>query len=275
VIPLLDGTIDEVQEWGRRQAEDRVSCRDIITGRSPSKARQFVVVALTLVHRAVEELPAVVNPSGAQRVYLNKHLHDAVSATVASPWMLVTDDARAAVALELAQRCRTLPLLSGSGGGSWPVLALPDALRGAEATGPADRWPTASPRLVAFIEGAVLEDLAGEPSHDEYLTKLQRLQHGFGLNIQELTRLLHVSRTSVQKWLAGGGISRDVQARIDEQLAYLARMESHWRPGLLPSIVRRRGRGLGGRTPLQLILAGQNDKVLEYFDALSDYGATA
>jgi hypothetical protein len=275
VIALLDGTIDEVQEWGRRQAEAQISCRDVITGRSPSKARQFVAVALTLVHRAMEELTAEVRAPDAERAYLNKHLHEAVSATVMSPWMVVADDARAAVALELAQRCRSIPLLNGGGGGPWSALPLPDALRRSEAAGSVEGWPTASPRLVAFIEGAVLEDLTGEPGHDEYLTKLQRLQHGFGLNIQELTRLLHVSRTSVQKWLAGGGISRDVQARIDEQLNYLARMESHWRPGLLPSIVRRRGRGLRGRTPLQLILAGKSDEVLEYFDSLSDYGATA
>jgi hypothetical protein len=270
---LLEGNVDEVQDWGLRQAEDRVSCRDVITGRSPHKARAFVSVALKVVHRAVEEITAAMELSDAERAYLTKHLHDAVAATAISPWMVFADDARATIALEIAQRCRTTPFLNGRRDA--PQLPVLDAMRRLAAAQSKNQWPKASPRLVAFLEGAVLEDLASEPLYDEYLTKLQRLQSGFGLNTQELSTLLHVSRTSIQKWLAGGGISRAVQARIDEQLAHLARMESHWRPGLLPSIVRRHGRGLRGKTPLQLILTGKSDAVTEYFDALSDYGATA
>jgi hypothetical protein len=270
---LLEGNVQEVEEWGLRQAEDRISCREVFTGRSPQKARAFVSVALKVVHKAVDEMAAAVEPLEAERTYLTKYLHDAVSATAVSPWMIVADDARAAVALEIAQRCRSTPFLNRRTDASeLPVRDAMERLAAMQSTG---QWPTASPRLVAFLEGVVLEDLAGEPLHDEYLTKLQRLKNGFGVNTQELAKLLDVSRTSIQKWLDGGGISRDVQARIDEQLAHLVRMESHWRPGLLPSIVRRRGRGLKGRTPLQLILAGKGDEVIEYFDALSDYGATA
>jgi transcriptional regulator with XRE-family HTH domain len=273
VTALLDGTPEEVQAWGRRQAADRVSCREVLAGRSPRKARAFVSAALKVVHRAVEEVTAAAHPPAAERAYLIKHLHDAVVATAVSPWAMVADDARAAVALEIAQRCRSTPFLHRGREGPGGLAGA--ALRRLAAAQAGEGWPAASPRLVAFLEGAVLEDLAGEPLHDEYLTKLQRLQHGLGLNTQELARLLRVSRTSIQKWIAGGGLSRDVQARIDEHLAYLARMESHWRPGLLPSILRRRARGLRGRTPLQLILAGQSDEVVEYFDALSDDSATA
>ncbi len=270
---LLEGNAEQVQDWGLRQAAELVSCRDVMKGTSPHKARVFASIALEVVHRAVAEITSVCRPSDVERVYLIKHLHDAVTATAVSPWIVLADDARAAVALEIAQRCRTTVFLCAPR--HVPQLPIVEAMKRFAAEQSQQHVQQASPRLVAFLEGVVLEDLATEPLHDEYLTKLQRLQSGFGLNTQELTALLHVSRTSIQKWLAGGGISRDVQARIDEQLAYLARMESHWRPGLLPSIVRRHGRGLKGKTPLELILKGKSDAVIDYFDALSDYSATA
>lgn len=270
---LLDGTPEAVQAWGMRQARDRVSCREVAAGRSPRKARAFVSVALQVVHRALREVTAAVEPPEAERAYLIKHLHEAVAATVVSPWSAVADDARAAVALELARRCRSIPCLNHRREARDRLVH--EMIRRVAADRSTKGWAPASPRLVAFLDGAVLEDLAGDPLHDEYLTKVQRLQTGFGLNTQELAKLLGVSRTSIQKWISGGGVSRDVQARIDEHLANLTRMENHWRPGLLPSIMRRRGRRLQGRTPLQLMLAGKSDQIIEYFDALSDYGATA
>ncbi len=270
---LLRGDVDQIQGWGLRQADDEVSCREVLTGTSTRKARTYIAVALKVVHQAYAEIIAEISGSPAERIYLAKHLHDAVSSAPVSLWTALADDTRAVVALEIAQRCRNMPFLNRLQDA--PGLPIVEVMSRWEAEQSEKQLPAPSKRLMAFLEGAVLEDLATEPLHDEYVSKLHLLQAGFGLNIEELRTLLHVSRTSIQKWLAGGGISRDVQARIDEHLGQLARMESYWRPGLLPSIVRRPGRGLKGKTPLGLILKGKSDAVIEYFDALTDYGATA
>ena len=265
---LLEGDLDAVREWGRRQVAEAVSCQEVLAGASPAKARAFAEAALEVVHSAVRAVTATRAILPLQSAYLTRFLHEAVTAAVVSPWAIVDDDCRGAVALEIAQRCRTTPFLRGAARPLTLPARIPTMLR--------DHPPThLLPHLLTFLEGVVLEDLATEPLQDEYLSKVKRLQTGFGLTTEELAELLRVSRTAIHKWTQGRGISRDAQARIDEWLGVLARMESYWRPGRLPSILRRHGRRLRGNTPLALILQGKADRVLEYFDALTDYGATA
>ncbi len=273
---LLEGNVEDIKAWGLGQADDEVSCREVLMGRSPLKARTFANVALKVVHGAVSQLLTVVE--GQHRAYLIHHLHEAVTAAPVSPWVLVIDDARGAVALEIAQRCRSIPWLFRRDLTALPQLSVRARLEDAAGMGgggQSEKPLTPSGAVLAFLEGAVLEDLATERLHDEYVAKLQRLRRGFGLSIEELRTLLSVSRTSIHKWLAGGGISPESRARIDENLAWVTQMESYWRPGLLPSIVRRHGLGLKGRTPLELILKGKSEDVIRYFDELTDYGATA
>ncbi|GEM_PF-5415662 len=263
---VLEGDPDALRAWGRAQAPGAVSCHEVLAAGSPAKARAFAEAALAVVHRALMLVatPAAVNP--LESAYLTKHLHDAVPATIVSPWTELDDDCRGAVALEVAQRCRTVTFFRDV---ARPMAAPPrttvtsaDALR---------RYY----HLVAFLEGIVLEDLANEPLQDEYLNKVRRLRSGLGLTTEDLAKLLRITRAAIHKWTQGKGVSLELRARIDEWLAVLTRLESYWRPGLLPSILRRHGRGLGGKRPLDVMLHGGVDRVLEYFDALTDYGATA
>jgi len=265
---LFHGDLDAVREWGKAQATRGVSCHEVLAGTSPVKARAFAQAALQVVHSALRVVTATRPVSALESAYLTKHLHDAVAVSVVSPWTSVDDDCRGAVALEVAQRCRTAPFLRGA----LSPLKLPAStvqMRGGQSR------PTALPHLLAFLEGVVLEDLATDPLQDEYLSKVKRLQAGFGLTTEELRKLLGVSRAAIHKWMEGHGISREVKARIDEWLEILVRMESYWRPGRLPSIMRRRARGLKGQTALSLLLRGQAGRVLTYFEALTDYSGTA
>ena len=265
---LLQGDLNAVREWGRAQAPSGVSCDEVLVGASPAKARVFAQTALRVVHGALRMVTATQPVSAVDSAYLTKHLHDAVTATVVSPWATVDDDCRAAVALELAQRCRTAPFLRGA---LAPLVLPPRTL----AARPPLRRPQDLPRLLTFLEGVVLEDLAEEPLQNEYLSKVERLQSGYGLTTEELKTLLGVSRAAIHKWVEGYGISRDVRARIDGHLATLVRIESYWRPGRLPSIMRRQARGLKGQAPLALLVQGRADRVLQYFEALTDYSGTA
>lgn len=264
---LLQGDLNAVREWGRAQAPEGVSCREVLAGTSPARTRAFARTALDVVHGAIRIVTTTQPVSAVESAYLTKHLHDAVTATVVSPWAMVDDDCRGAVALEVAQRCRTSPLLRGA----LAPLTLPP--RPAARTD--EPGPRGLPHLLTFLEGVVLEDLAEEPLQNEYLSKVERLQSGFGLTTEELRTLLGVSRAAIHKWAEGHGISRNVRARIDGQLGTLVRMESYWRPGRLPSIMRRQARGLKRHTPLALLLQGRSDRVLQYFEALTDYSGTA
>ncbi len=265
---LLEGDVEAVREWGRQQVARGVLCHEVLEGTSPAKTRAYAQAALELVHGAVREVTATRAVPATFAVYLSKFLHDAVTATLISPWVAVDDDCRGAVALELAQRCRTMPVLQSH----YAQLTPPSRIIRLT---PDEHRAQSLPYLLLFLDSLVLEDLAAEPLHDEYLGKVQRLQTGFGMTTDELSKLLHISRAAMHKWTQGGGMSRDVHARIDEWLDVLVRMESYWRPGRLPSIIRRRGRGLKGKTPLEFILAGKPAEVLEYFDVLTDYSGTA
>ncbi len=44
---LLEGNAEQVQDWGLRQAADLVSCRDVMKGTSPHKARVFASIIVS------------------------------------------------------------------------------------------------------------------------------------------------------------------------------------------------------------------------------------
>jgi transcriptional regulator with XRE-family HTH domain len=126
-----------------------------------------------------------------------------------------------------------------------------------------------------YVAGLVQADLAQEQGGSEYLGKLKRLQAGFALTQRELAELLKVRPQAIRKWFAGGGISPDVRAAIDIHLAQLQRLESHFQPGLLPSILRRPDRGLKGRRPIALVIAGKADEFADYVERVITDDRTA
>lgn len=93
----------------------------------------------------------------------------------------------------------------------------------------------------------------------EIVDKLERLRSGFGLSQVELAKFLHVGPQAIRKWQRGGEATPEHRAAIDVHLEELRRLESHFKPGLLPSILRRPDRGLRGRRPIDVALAGKAD----------------
>ncbi|MBI4279372.1 MAG: hypothetical protein HY660_13040 [Armatimonadetes bacterium] len=239
------------------------------------------------MHRALDELARYVAESA--QAYLVLYLHEAVVAALFSRWAAYEDDARGVIALEVARRARNAlahGLIEPAEVTRKFGAALEEALKklsppktgkrapptGAPPKGPLPKVP---PELVTFIAGRVLEDLAGEYLRDGYLSRLERLRSGFGLTQHELARLLEVTPEATRKWVRGGGISPDARGLIDLHLALLERLETYVRPGLLPAILRRPARGLGGRRPAELLLEGQGETIAEYLEALTTYASTA
>jgi len=111
-------------------------------------------------------------------------------------------------------------------------------------------------------------DLAQEQGGPELIGKLERLQSGFGLSQVELAKMLRVRPQAIRKWQRGGGATPENRAAIDAQLEQLRRLESHFRPGLLPSILRRPAGDLKGRRPIDLVIAGKADQFVDYVEGV-------
>ncbi len=269
---LLEGTQGDVRAWAEEQIADFVSCRELLAGRSPRLAHAFTAAALRLVHRALAELPPLSEGSGKTYVWLS--LHEAVASALASAWTFREDDARHIVALELAQRLRTTcaPFF-----GQAPTVFFDSNLMAVPRSLPSTRSsdPHNAERVLAYVAGLVDLDLAQEQGRSEFLGKLKRLKTGFGLTQRELATLLKVRPQAIRKWLAGGGASSEVRAAVDVHLAKLQRLESHFKTGMLPSILRRPDRGLKGRTPMTVVLADKADEFADYVERVIADGRTA
>jgi len=274
---LLNGNVRQVKAWGRRQHPQGLSCRRVSEGRSPGVAQEFAQVGLHLVHRALDDLSGYVAERG--RPYLAMYLHEAIIAALFSRWAELEDDVRGLVALEVAQRARNAlahGLIEPSGSTTDHV----DLLKHIETLSPQSRKAKEGrrkipPELVTFISARVLQDLSEESIHDVYLSKLERLRSGLGLNQNELAQLLSVTPEAIRKWVRGGGISPGVRGAIDLHLALLDRLETYIRPGLLPAVLRRPARGLEGRRPIALVLGGDEETLVQYFENLTTYASTA
>ena len=130
---------------------------------------------------------------------------------------------------------------------------------------PAEPWPSFPTRALVFVSRLVDADLAEEQG-SELVGKLERLQSGFGLNQVELARLLRVEPQAIRKWIRGGGATPENRAALDIQLETLRRLESHFKPGLLPAILRRPDRGVRGRRPIDLVIEGKAEDFADYVE---------
>lgn len=263
---LLEGTVEDVLKWSDKQHTARISCRALLKGTSSRVAQNYADVALNIVHRAIEETRAAV-PEESAAPYFVVRLHNAAVTAPASAWALVHDSAHRVVALEVAQELR---VATATYFGTTPRLlnlpATPDARRGS------GRVSAPNPMRVLMFVGQLVEaDLAEEQRDTVLVGKLGRLQSGFGLSQVELAKLLHVEPQAVRKWFSGGGATPENRAAIDMQLETLRRLESHFKPGLLPSILRRPDRGLEGRRPIEFVIEGKGDQFADYVeDVIAD-----
>jgi len=100
--------------------------------------------------------------------------------------------------------------------------------------------------------------------------KLERLRRMWSLSKSEAGDLFGVSRQAILKWVQRGVPAErvaDVAAVYD-----LAReLERNLRPDRIPTIVRRRAKGLGGRTLLETVRDAGVEPVYRYLARLENY----
>jgi len=258
---LLEGTVADILAWSDQRPVARVSCRRLLAGASTRIAHNYTEMALDIVHRALREVCAEL-PAEAVTPYFLITLHQAIVTAPASGWALVDDDARHAVALEVGQQLRVATATHFGR----HVRLLPAPAHARRSREPISA--TGALRALTFVSHLVDADLAQEQGGPELVGKLDRLQRGFGLNQVELAKLLRVRPQAIRKWQAGGGATPENRAAIDVQLEHLRRLESHFRPGLLPSILRRPAGDLHGRRPIDLVIAGKADQFADYVERI-------
>jgi hypothetical protein len=99
---------------------------------------------------------------------------------------------------------------------------------------------------------------------------LDEIRGGFGLSEDALAALFAVSRPAIAKWRQRRvPVERAADVdRVRELAGYFARRFIAVR---IPQIVRTPGKGLGGKTVLEAVAAGEIDRVYAYLESLFSY----
>jgi len=273
VKTLVTGTPKEIEGFATEVIPEPISARQLFGSGSPIRAREYTEAALKLVHKALEGLLSAYRPLDIEQLRLEVFLHEAVVAALTSPRLIEMDDLRFGLALECATRSRI-----------WAAEMMPDLAMTVASDMLVGEMKRLEPgvgktailmdsnliaQCVTYIRALVSADLTQHTHGREYLSKLGRLRSGYGLSDVELAALLDVTRQALHKWETGRAIAPQSAVKIDRALALLYELETYVKPGLLPTVVRRPGRKLRGRTPLSLILAGKGDEVARYFEILT------
>ena len=113
------------------------------------------------------------------------------------------------------------------------------------------------------MAAAAAADRIGAPALDEIRAR-------FGLSEDALAALFGVSRPAIAKWRQRGvPVERAADVdRVRELAAYFA---LRFIAARIPQIVRTPGRGLRGKTVLELLADGGVDHVYAYLEALFSY----
>lgn len=271
---LVIGTPQEIEGFATEVIPEPISAQQLFNSGSPVGARKYAEAALKFVHIALEGLQSTYRPPDVEQLRLEVLLHEAVVMALTSPWLIERDDLRFGLALECATRSRI-----------WAAEMVPDLAVTRPTSdilvGEVKRLGPGSGKTAAYVDSNVIaqwvtyvsalvsEDLTHHIHGREYLGKLGRLRSGYRLSDVELATLLRVTRQALHKWETGGAIAPGSAVKIDRALALLYELETYVTPGLLPAVVRRPGRKLRGRTPLSLILAGNGNEVVRYFEMLT------
>ncbi len=113
---------------------------------------------------------------------------------------------------------------------------------------------------------------AGELESQALADQLRRFLRVWDLSASEASRLFGVSRQALSKWFTQGvpaervGAIADLAAATDLLVRYL-------KVDRIPATVRRSAGGLGGRSLLDLVAAGDSRGVVEACRAMFDFSA--
>ena len=99
---------------------------------------------------------------------------------------------------------------------------------------------------------------------------LDEIRGTFGLSEAELSELFSVSRPAVTRWRAAG-VPVERGADVDRVRELAGYFQRRFIPVRIPQIVRNPGRGLGGKTVLEVVRESGVEPVYAYLEKLFSY----
>lgn len=102
-----------------------------------------------------------------------------------------------------------------------------------------------------------------------YAGEVQELEAGLGLTGEELARALGVAARTLRRWARDEVVPEPAaRERIEDLLFVLRELRKSVKPEVIAKWVRRRVELLDGARPVDLILAGETDRLLVLAEAL-------
>ncbi|MHB1912032.1 MAG: hypothetical protein ACYCTI_08270 [Acidimicrobiales bacterium] len=117
-----------------------------------------------------------------------------------------------------------------------------------------------------------LAAFAGELESQGLADQLRRFLRVWGLSASEASRLFGVSRQAVSKWFTQGVPAERVEA-VADLAAATDLLVRYLKVDRIPATVRRNAGGMGGRSLLDLVAAGDSRGALQACRAMFDFSA--
>ena len=102
---------------------------------------------------------------------------------------------------------------------------------------------------------------------------MDQIADTFGISQAELASILHIRRQALAQW-SDRGVPHSRSADIDRLLELSERFRRAFKPSRIPQIVRTPGKGLGGRTVLDVLKTEGPQPVSDYLYRLLSFGVT-
>jgi transcriptional regulator with XRE-family HTH domain len=102
-----------------------------------------------------------------------------------------------------------------------------------------------------------------------YRAELEELRSGFGLSERELAQALGTTPRTLRRWLAKETVPQPgMRERIEDLMQVLRDLHGSVRPEAVPKWARRRVDLLGGRRPVELLVCGEIEPLIEVAEGL-------
>lgn len=264
---LLGGSAGTLIRWvSGKHAVPGTAAGRFLEAPSVSTARVLVSSLDDIVHvyaTTVEELIP-----GKQDL-LEGILHLELGSIASGGWIGVTQSIGEDFSLALAAKTREW-LKDLQAGGVVPISVSITDLH--PTNGKHDLQISAD--ALTYVALAGLDKWTSEQRDRTYREKLSQIQSLLGLKPSELAAVLHVSREAVRQWFDGAQISNERWPDIDRLVRVSDFLLRHFKPEVLPSLIRRRPPILGNRRPLDLLVSGRDDELISAYDQLFAPGVT-
>ena len=252
LLPALGARLEHALDGSDEATREYVRCYHVLTLRVLDEAHR---VRPDVVARTADGHLALIDVKGTPRRAPVEALETAAAESPFGPWT-AHFPLEEAVALDLASRVRQLIGLQ--------ALAL----------APVDHGVGEIVDVDDLTARRFLRRVRFHLNHPDDEHPLRRLMDAFELSKTELGALFGVRRQALDQWLERG-VPSERQEKVQTLIAIADLLERKLKPGRLAGVARRPADAYGGKTMLELIVAGRHRELLELVRDSFDWASAA